>query len=520
MKIPRLFILCALILVMVSGYLVSASAYGDDHDAEVKRLEQLFTDILQRQAEKTRSGNAEMVTEGDVMVEKAGAYYAVTLPHISLKYPTGEEFELGIIAVNAIPGKNGTIKMTAAIPTPMIFYGADGAAKTKTTIGAQSLSGVWHEEMGSFTKLKAEYKNVVIKSSADQSKVVMPSIKVTADLEQARNGNWSGPVSINVQDIQVTSGEGMENAASLKSLALKMTVQDYSLDAAQRYEENLQALSESYDAGEGETASPAHMKAVYNLVTDVMMNAWDGFSTSVIANGFVVNTPAKAGEPAERIAIDQARLIYDVSGFRKNSVSMRMAMSYNGLQMTPAPDDMSEAAPTDMNFDISLDNLPMKELVALGKSSLEAGSANPGMGKMVAMQAMMSVPQLITQAGTKLMINDSYAGNKDYNVLVKGAVMPNAKAAFGATGTSTVKVRGIDKLLDIYKQKLENPDMDTVEKEKIKKTVKALSVMKLVGQQGKDKDGNAVRIYDFTLDESGQTQLNGTNIQDIVDQTK
>ncbi len=519
MTITRPIICFALLITLLGGYMLSFSAYGDDSDKEVVRLEKIFTEMLAAQAQQMNSNSAQMVMEGDVMVEKAGAYYAVTLPHISMAYTTGERFELGIIAINAIPDKDGTIKMTVALPTPMTFYGADGSALMKTTIGAQSLSGVWHEDMVSFTKLKAQYKNVLIQSLTNNTKIVIPDTQITANLEQAANGNWSGPLSFDIYNMSMSSKSDTETA-KFGHISANIGVLDYSLDTAKKYEENLNALMESLDAGDAPSGSGAHLTAIYSLVTDVMINAWDGFTTNVTIDGVKINMPPHTGKDAKLVAFDKAGFSFDMKGFRKNKVSMRTAFFYEGLNIQPPPKDFDEATPTKANFDFKISNLPFRELVALGKTAVEAGTTNPQMSKMVGLQAMMSIPQLITQAGTTLSIENSYAGSNEYNVLVNGVMTANLKAMLGATGESTIEVRGLDKLLQVYKDKAAAPDISEEDKTDIAKTIKALSVMQLVGQQAKDDKGRPVRTYKFTLDEKGQALMNGTDIKAIIDQTK
>lgn len=503
------------ILFALFTFVISFSVYAQNKDPNIDRLEKTFRGILERQAEEAELQDSTLVMEGDVMVEDADTYYAVTLPHLSLEYEDGSRFEIGIIAVNAIPADDGMIKMTVALPTPMTLKEPDGGAAVKIEIGSQNLSGIWHEKMNSFTKLKAQYKDITVRAMKDGEKFIIPDTQTVINLEQNDNGNWTGPIKLDVRDAEIISKAG-ENVGRFGHIALNSRVIDYSLDTAMKYEENLRALMESYESGDSPSISGQHMSAVYSLVTDVMMNAWDGFETTISVEDIELFTPAKEDAPAEHIKLDKGGFSFDMTGFRDNSVTMRTAFHYDGLDIQPPPEDFSDATPSRMNFDFNIANVPFKEIVDLGKTSIEAGAQNPQMAQMIGLQAMMSIPQLITQAGTKLTIDNSYAGNDIYNILVNGAVTADLKAAFGATGESTVEVFGLDKLIEIYKSRLDDPALTEEEKKVVQENIQKITVLKTVGQQAENEEGQPVRIYKFTLDEKGQTMLNGSNVQDLM----
>lgn len=496
--------------------IISLNAHGQDNSPE-SRLENVFRDLLERQAEEAESRNAKLVTEGDIMVEDAGSYYAVTLPHISLEYPEGGRFEIGIIAINAIPGEDKTIKMTVALPTPMTAFNPDGEAVMAASIGRQNLSGIWHEDMRSFTKLKAKYSDIRMQSLEDSTAVLMPKAEAVINLEQNEGGNWSGPLTLDIRELQTFSETG-EAVATFGHIGLNSSVFDYSLDTVMKHEDNMRALTESLQSGDSPSTSSQHITAIYKLVTDVMMNAWDGFENTITVSDMDINVPAKGNEPAEHVTLDQGGFSFDMTGFRDNNVAMRIAFSYEGLSVEPVPEDFSATTPTDMNFDFNITNVPFSEIVGLGETTIDAGTKNPQMAQMIGLQALMSIPQLITEAGTKLSIDNSYAGNESYNVLVNGALTADLKAALGATGESTIEVRGLETLIDAYKAQLDDPDITEAEEKVIKDNLKKISTLQLIGQQAEDDQGRAIRSYKFELGQDGKATLNGTNVQDIMGQ--
>jgi hypothetical protein len=519
MKLIKSAFSVAVLASVLIAFTLSFSAYGDDSDKQAERLKTVFTNMLENYARESNTAETHLVMEGSVMVENAGSYYAVTLPHLSFAHPTGEKFEIGIIAINAVPAENKTIKMTVALPTPMTFYDANGTAKLKTTIGAQTLSGLWHEDMKSFTKLKAQYKDILVQSAIEDTMFRISEAKILANLEQNANGNWSGPFNIDIYNAE-TQGKNKADYGKFGHIGIHTTVEDYSLDTVKKYESSLEALSESYEAGDSPSISSAHLTALYSLITEVMMNAWDGFTTEFTMSDVEIKMPPKTGRDAELVQLKNASYSFDMGGFRKNSVFMRTALSFDGLNVEPRPSDFNYTAPTSVNFDIKINNIPFREIVNLGKTSVEAGTANPQMAQMVALQAMMSIPQLITQAGTEIIIKDNAVSNNTYDVLVNGKLTANLKAAFGATGESTIEVHGMDKLISASKALLDDPELTEEEKQDIQKNIKSLTVLEIAGQQATNDKGQPVRTYKFTLDEQGQTLMNGSDIKALIDQVK
>ena len=55
-------------------------------------------------------------------------------------------------------------------------------------------------------------------------------------------------------------------------------------------------------------------------------------------------------------------------------------------------------------------------------------------------------------------------------------------------------------------------------KTKLQSTLSTLGILQLAGQQGKDAQGNPVRLYDFELNKQGQILLNGTDMALLMPQ--
>lgn len=114
----------------------------------------------QRAAFEKTGGTFE--TNGAIMVEPAGKYYAVTLPDITLVHPNKSRTALGLIALNASPAGAKKWNITMALPTPIITKSAAGAVESELSFGRQSFTGLWDESFQNFTSLKTIYENIRI----------------------------------------------------------------------------------------------------------------------------------------------------------------------------------------------------------------------------------------------------------------------------------------------------------------------------------------------------------------------
>src|SRR5690606_24068324 len=114
-------------------------------------------DMLNQRAEQARAQGGELVRDGAVIVEKAKEYYAVTLPPLSLRGKNNTRVDIGMIAVNASPGKEeGEWRMSVALPMPLIVRDMNQDGRTLTVdIARQNMAGIWHEKIEGFSKLNA-----------------------------------------------------------------------------------------------------------------------------------------------------------------------------------------------------------------------------------------------------------------------------------------------------------------------------------------------------------------------------
>lgn len=484
--------------------------------ADGQRLKTIFTDMIARYANDVKAQGGSLITEGEVMVEPSDTYFAVTLPHITALNADQSRIKIGMISINALPGdKKEEWKMTVALPTPIVMQDAAGKETATLDIGSQNFAGLFHEQFQNFTRLNGQYKNIVFTDKVENAKITIPDLNMVYDLKEGANQLWSGPMNGKATGITgIFSKTG--NTVKIREIDLKSSIKDYSAKEALAYQERVAALMESASA-DTPSASGQHAQGLYNMFFDFMSKVWDGFSTRISVNGIEVTRPATAAETASSLKIASAGLGLSGEGFRQNKVTLRHTLNVTGLSMMPPPAEFGKALPGDINIDLTLSNLPFKELIEMGQKSLSQSVAAPEGSGLVAMNALASAQQLLTNAGTSLTIKDTRVGNTtEYDVLLNGTATANIKAIFGVTGKARLEVFGMDKLIAYAQQTVNDPAADVARKAGVQKALQTLTILQMVGQMGKNAKGQDIRSYDLELTNEGKTMLNGADLMSVV----
>ena len=508
-RIAIITMIAILTLSMTGIHADSARAATNKDSAQ--HLKTIFENLLQEEKASVDDETTKLKLDGAVMVEPADGYYAVTLPHISVLFTDGGHLDIGIIALNVMPTDDPLQwKMTLALPSPITFHGKESKDTLSMTVGKQFFAGVWHEKFENFTKLKSRYTNVNIQSQDRTFSILIPDITADYDLAENANHLWTGPMQIVLSGLQVSMPDG--GKAHIGKVTGISTLFDYSVETATAYNDSLRALDESYKAGE-DSVSAQHVTGMYNMVAGFISKVWDGFTMKVEANDILLTRPPIPGSPAGELKLSNAGFAFDMLGFRKDSVTLRLGMNYAGLSLKPLSADFDATTPTHMNIDISINKLPFGEITALGKTSLESvAQLPPEMAKLAGLQALFSLPQLFTKAGTTLDVKDTIMEGRDYRFSMNGSLSPDMSALKGAVGKGRLEVMGLEKITALLNEQLKKPDISEESKSKLQSTLSTLSILQLAGQQGKDALGNAVRLYDFELNKQGQILLNGTDM--------
>ncbi len=493
--------------LFIAFALFSQPAHAALDEKGAQELKIMFTDWLKKHEDGMAARGGKLIKDGEVTVEISDNYYAVTLPHLTAQGPDGSRVDIGMVAINAMPGDTPeTWKMTAAIPTPVIFYDAQGNAETTVSIGQQNFAGIWNKKFKGFIKLQAQYKNMTVKMADNSFTATLPDSRAVYDLKDDGTGLWSGPMKLTASDLAVNLADsGTATFARINSVVNLIA---YNPESAAAYGERMAALTESYNAGE-ESGSASHISGVYNMIADLMGSVWDGFTMNLDVDGVHMTRPPIPGSPAGDLSLSQCGLSFGMTGFRTGSVMMQFGFNYKDFAMTPPSPDFDETMPTSAKLDLRLNNLPFKALADLGRTSIEDVAKMPDAGTMIGMKALMSLPMILTQAQTNMSVEkETYFSNKDYSIRVSGTVKPDLAAQKSAVGTATIEITGLEKLLANINQRLKDPNTDPAKMADLQETQSMLTVLQMAGQQ----QGDGMRVYNIELNQQGQVLINGTDM--------
>lgn len=492
-----------------------AAAQAPINDAGAAALKTQIEDVLNKQKNTRQLSGGALVTEGNVVVEQADTYYAVTLPDITIKDEKGESAEIGIIAINAIPDATpGNWKLSVSVPTPITWKNAAGTPVRKMNIGTQRLSGFWNQSLSAFSALDGSYGNVAIEDMARQKTYRIATVNILSNLKETAQGIWSGDT---VATLKGLNGGGAPSVGTTKAdeITLTATVKDLSAAKQQQMREKIGAFAENTNPKDLETLSPAGQLALYNMVVDMMRSAGSGFTLKAALKNFAVAMPAMGTQPARNLNIKDGTLGLNLAGIDTGKVTLGILSQMDDMVSSPVANPT--VVPTDMNLDMKIQNLPFEELVKIGQDSLKAAGRGGAAKQFAGIQAMISLPQVLSAAGANVTVTNSTFSNGSADAKVDGTMKADMNATMGAVGQMKAEVAGLDAIIaSLQKQANETPDAG--KKARLQKTIQNLTVFNLAGQ-AENRGGKTVKKYDFQLTPTGQMLLNGSDLSVLTGAT-
>lgn len=487
-----------------------AAEVNEEGAAELKAM---FSRMLDFQKSAAAINRNMLRFEGDVQVEPADTYYAVTMPHITIQEPGGAGlFDVGIIALNATPTDDENLwKVSLALPTPMTAYDAEGKPVFSVDIGRQRMAGLWHETFENFVTLDASYENISMSSAPANFRMTMPLTNIVYDLKQGENGLWSGPFTLDVNGIAVSAG-GQE-AFSIGRLSARSDISNLNAQALADYKNKIAALAENVDPSvAGQPPSSEHAMALYNTMFDFFTTAWSGFTSDIGVEDVNVVVRQPGLDEPQRLHLGNLSYGFDMTGFDQENIALAFRFGLDDFTVDPAPAGSEGLMPHDVRFDLRVNRLPFREMAELGKTTLESSLESPEMAQMAGMQAMMTLPALLTDAGTHIRVEELLVESGEYHAEAEAKINADMKAQFGATAEAQGKITGLESLIAMLNDRMNDTATPPAGREKIQNALQAIAFLQMLGREEQGGDGKATRSYDFKLGPDGRMTLNGGDL--------
>lgn len=512
------FYVAVLALCLVIPLVIPGAAQAQDiTEAGAEELKTVLQETL---IDKNRMDGVQqdMVEyDGEIKVELAEGYYAVTMPHASVNLPDGKSFDIGIVSINAVPGpREGEWKMASAVPTPMYMYDKNDNIIGKMTIGHQQSIGIWNAELASYREAESTASDIVYDNPAEDVKISLDALSYTANMNKDEAGTWSGfsDFELNEMKVEVMSitdtGKPPLTVFAADSLTFTSELGAYDPQMATKFHEIYTQNEDMMENGAPQSMSKEHALGLYNLLFEVVRHSLNSMNTEITLNGIVVHSPDE--QTGNRLAtIDKLFFNMQLDGLLGNSASYGNAFGVEGVEVSGLGEETDRHVPEIAKFDLNLVNIPLKDLETAGRDILEQRMDNPDMFNISA--AMMTkIMPLLSKAETSIVFEDNRIKAASYDASMTGRFTADQSAVMNIAGSATTKIRGMDQAI----QELQ-AEINTAGPEKAKtlrKTLQGLTFMQMMGQA--DPDNPDTRIFKVELTKDGRMLLNGSDMSALM----
>lgn len=467
---------------------------------------------------------------GSVTVTPKGEYYEVQLPGASVDAGIGFEFKLGTIIANVKPNDDGSLLTKISVPTTITAAYQGGEPVAEMNIGRQEFTGTWWPDLAAFTQLKSEYGDITLKSiDGDEFTGKAGSLTTYINLTKNDDGTWSGPYGYGGKDVNLRFAQNFTMNATIESFAADSSYEKMNLAARKAIQDKLgEAIEKTPQDGE---PTPDQANAMFQSMLTNLSGYLEGMGNKVKMSGvtFSVKTdPATvtAGEPIDSldIAIKSVTSTFDVTGMTKEKGDTKLQINVAGLNIESDNAEIKNLLPNDVNFEIHLNDLPMKKLgeslsnsasSVMGMLGGLTGAPDPSKQIEIQQQAMMHLvslasilPQQLSAAGSKLSIRNTYTKSPDLDSALSGEIKANPTSPIIAEGSITLSLKGIDELILKLQSLAQKPDASP----ELARYASTLAMLQVYGQPAAAQDGKSIRMLKLDFSKEGQILLNGQPI--------
>ncbi len=493
------------------------AAAATDRSDDIRAIVGDFLSNYQTQLDSTAS---RLVMDGEILVEKSDHYYAVTLPHIKIEDRDGSMLDIGMIAINAMPARtDGDWNMTIAMPTPIITYDENGDPAVTVRIGAQSFAGIYSPRLDNFYKFNAQYDQINVINHTNDLTIDLGRVTMVSDLTANNDDLWSGPTTLTVDNLHAYS-DSQPGEIRANRISGQIDIGDYDHKAMAAYEENLMALEESVRSGDNPAASARHQAGTYNLFSDFWTQAFNDLSVRLAVKSLFSDSGERDDHPATTFSLEQGHIHLGLSGLRQNLAGIHTGLAFQGFSSDAVKETaIQDIEPQRFSLNISLNDIPLHDLVATGRETFKNTAHIAESPQLPMIQMAMTMPQMLSAAGSHMAIRDSYMRNDLYDIGLDAKVTANVEAALGAVGESRLTIAGMDRLLAALKTAGQSDALPEGKAAQLQQAATILTILQMVGQNETNDSGDAVRVYNVELNKQGQTLLNGTDMQALMQMT-
>jgi|GEM_PF-3421584 len=417
--------------------------------------------------------------QGELIVEPAGSYYAITTPSFTLDMGSNITRNIGMLAINAIPTDTPDIlKIAMALPTPITDKAADGTVVGNITIGKQTMNGLWHMKAMDFVQLDASYQNVHSIDPFDKSDIVIPALTAKRNMTNLSGNIWSGATDLAATNPKYTSSKGTITASDFH---MRMNVDKQDIMA-----------KEVPNPDAPKTVSPSESpQLAMKLLMGPMINKFsDATNTALTFNNVQIKKPSFTGT-AKSVVINNT-----IDGPRDTASNSTWNVAIDGV--TTADPALVQVTPTRFLLKGSTKSIAMGEaLQAKSKASATSSLMKPGSGLVI-----------------DSLVLDAPAYGLTANANFQAPASPEARP----TGNLNLTARGLNEMLTA----MTGPNAPKMGDKPLigPQITNILAMVQMTGKQSNDEQGRPVLTYEIKFGADGKVLLNGADLSAAMQSLK
>ncbi len=410
-----------------------------------------------------------------------------------------------------VPMDSGRYAMTVEFPATTTFYDPSGAEIGGTSIGSQSISGVYAPEINTWTDADGSLSDISVWADDPMDGLFrfdIADVALSLALNEPRPGKWSGPLSIEMSD-WAASLEGRE-VFHLGSLAMDFDYRFVDLVFFNRMNMAMQDVQERM-AGM-DHPSDAVMAEVQAIGAEIIAFAreraplMEGFEMSIALSDLMVDDP----DSGDRFSLDAMNLGFGMDDADKDEGAIMMAYGHSGLDVPLSPAE-TDFLPRTVDIVLVMSELPMAEAETMMLEMIEGAMADPEAFEQQAEMALMfmglGLQQRMAEIGSTMHFERFEIVSDIASASMTGAFTASADSPMMTVGQVRLEVQGLE---DAMRRLEAMPnDMDAQD------AAQGLAMMQAMGQRIED-GGVVTHIYDLELTPDGRTLLNGNDMSAMM----
>lgn len=467
---------------------------------------------------KFKDKTVGLQTEGSVSVTPSGSYYAATLPYIFFRTEDNERFNVGQITANILPITETTWKVAMALPSPMTGVNSKGTTELELHIGNQKFSGLWDTELEIYPKLKLVYNDITLNllkgNKEGKFDFKIGNIKTDMMLDKNPDGTYTGPTDFSMNDLKIAViAKGTNSNINIGQISGTSIYKDLNMTGAIKLRKELETMMENPDFKDQDLINM--LSSSFSFYKDMA----SGIDSNFNMNDLNV-TWADKEQKNSSISIGNVHSVFDINGMKGDGAKVHARTTLSGLSLTGDANSgqFKDLIPSDTSFDMLIENLPYQSMldatmdIAKSVQENDTDAENTAPNKQQIMAGMMTMPQKLIDAGTKLTISDTFIKSPDLHTGFFGTVSGSATSPMKAVADFTLTITGLDELV----AKLDAMSKAGTLPSRGQGMISVLSMVHMMGQIGTGDAGKPARTYNFKLTDQGKAHMNGQDMGPMI----